>query len=135
MDVLPYHCEKQATRSKEDKEAISLLEAKTTQVEENGILRYTTPLLRRKDFPFFCAPKEAVMPSLQGIERQLTQTPEGTKVYQTEIKKLELAGAAIKLPREEDEPNREKWYIPHHMTMHNGKKNALCLTALLSTRV
>lgn len=92
MDVLLYHCEKQATRSKEDKEAISLLEAKTTQVEENGILRYATPLLRRKDFPFSCALKEALMPSLRGIDRQ------------TKIKKLELAGAAIKLLIKEDEP-------------------------------
>ncbi|XP_051502834.1 uncharacterized protein LOC127411354 [Myxocyprinus asiaticus] len=48
IDVLPYRCEKQVTRSKEDREAISLLEAKTTRVEVNGILHYATPLLCRR---------------------------------------------------------------------------------------
>ncbi|KAL0186475.1 hypothetical protein M9458_018145, partial [Cirrhinus mrigala] len=109
IDVLPYRCEKQATRSKEDREAISLLEAETTRVEVNGIFRYATPLLRRKDFPFFCAPKEAVMSSLRGMERQLARSPE--KLY----------GAAIKLLNEGQGGTRENWYIPHHMITHNGK--------------
>ncbi|KAI2646049.1 Gag-Pro-Pol polyprotein [Labeo rohita] len=123
IDVLPYRCEKQATRSKEDRDAISLLEAKTTRVEVNGIFRYATPLLRRKDFPFFCAPKEAVMSSLRGMERQLARSPEKAEVYKSEIKKLELNGAAIKLLNEGQGGTRENWYIPHHMITHNGKNH------------
>ncbi|XP_067280639.1 uncharacterized protein [Pseudorasbora parva] len=121
IDAFPYRYEKQATRSREDQEAISLLEAKTTRVEVDGILRYATPLLRRKDFPFFCALKEAVMPSLRGMERRLARSPEKADVYKSEIKKLEETGAAIKLQNEGEGASGEKWYIPHHMVAHNGK--------------
>lgn len=69
LDILPFRCEKQVTRSREDQEAINLLESRTTRVEVNGIFRYATPLLRRKNSTLFCAPKEAVMPSLRSMER------------------------------------------------------------------
>ncbi|KAK3508410.1 hypothetical protein QTP70_028155, partial [Hemibagrus guttatus] len=37
LDVLPFRCEKQVTRSREDRQAINLLETKMTKVEVNGI--------------------------------------------------------------------------------------------------
>ncbi|KAI2647359.1 DNA polymerase II large subunit [Labeo rohita] len=48
LDVLPYKNEKLVTRSKQDQEAINLLEAKTKRIDINGIQRYATPLLRGK---------------------------------------------------------------------------------------
>ncbi|KAK3510264.1 hypothetical protein QTP70_032583 [Hemibagrus guttatus] len=53
LDVLPFQCEKQVTRSREDRQAINFLETKTTLVEVNCILRYATPLLRKGDCPLF----------------------------------------------------------------------------------
>ncbi|KAL0171399.1 hypothetical protein M9458_031710, partial [Cirrhinus mrigala] len=121
LDVLPFRCEKQVTRSREDQQAINLLETRTTLVEVKGIVRYATPLLRRKDSPFFSAPKEAVMPSLRNMERRLAQTPEKAAVYNTEIEKLELNGAASKLSTDGGTVTGESWYIPHHLVSHNGK--------------
>lgn len=40
MDVLPWRSEKAFTRSRQDKEALALLEARTTRVEIEGIHRY-----------------------------------------------------------------------------------------------
>ncbi|XP_067306994.1 uncharacterized protein [Pseudorasbora parva] len=71
LDVLPFRCEKEVTRSRKDQDAINLLETKTTRVKVNGILRYETPLLRRKNSPLFCAPKEAVVPSLRGMTARI----------------------------------------------------------------
>lgn len=48
----------------QDQETLKLLEAKTTQVEVDGVLRYTTPLLRKKD-------KEVVIPNLQSTKPRL----------------------------------------------------------------
>lgn len=50
----------------------------------------TQHLLPRKDYLVFCAPRDAVMPSLRGIEQRLTLSPERAEVYKSEIKKLEL---------------------------------------------
>ena len=87
LDTLPLRSEKQVTRSREDQQAIDLLDAKTTRVEVNGILRYATPLLRKKDFPLFQAPLDAVMSRLRGLEKRLLTDPESSAVYETEIKK------------------------------------------------
>ncbi len=46
LDVLPYRNEKLVTRSKQDQDAVNLLEAKTKRIDINGIQRYATPLLR-----------------------------------------------------------------------------------------
>nr|XP_055074008.1 uncharacterized protein LOC129453697 [Misgurnus anguillicaudatus] len=121
LDVLPFRCEKQVTRSREDQEAINLLETKTTRVEVNGILRYATPLLRRKDSPFFCAPKEAVVPSLRSMERRLAQNPVKAAVYNAEVEKLVQNGAVTKLTPAENSMMGETWYIPHHLVNHNDK--------------
>lgn len=64
LDVLPYRREKLVTRSRQDQEAVRLLEAKTTQVKVDGIQRYATPLHRVKNMPQLQAPKEAVLANL-----------------------------------------------------------------------
>ncbi|KAJ7983376.1 hypothetical protein DPEC_G00379490, partial [Dallia pectoralis] len=43
-------------------------QAKTIRVDIDGVLRYATPLLRKKDMPRFQAPREAVIPSLRSTE-------------------------------------------------------------------
>lgn len=96
------------------------MEAKTTRVEVNGVLHYATPLLRRKDFPRFQAPKEAVLPGLRSMERHLAKDPDKAASYNAEVKKLVIANAVAKLPSETT-PTGESWYIPHFMTNHNGK--------------
>lgn len=65
LDALPLRCEKQATRSQEDQQAIDLLGSKTIRVEVNGVLRYATPLLRKKNFPYYRPPWRQ---SCQGLE-------------------------------------------------------------------
>lgn len=91
------------------------------RVEVEGILRYATPLLRRKNVPRFQAPPEAVMPSLRSTERRLLKDPEKAAAYCAEIKKLEDAGSVAKLPNKEMNLSEESWFIPHHMVQHNQK--------------
>ncbi len=61
------------------------------------------------------------MPSLRGMEHQIARSPEKAEVYKSEIKKLELTGAAIKLLNEGQRATGENWYFPHNMITHNGK--------------
>ncbi|KAJ8351794.1 hypothetical protein SKAU_G00232700 [Synaphobranchus kaupii] len=51
IDVLPYCNEKTVTRSKQDQEALELLEAETIRVPIDGVSHYATPLLRTKTSP------------------------------------------------------------------------------------
>ncbi|KAJ8375623.1 hypothetical protein SKAU_G00062030 [Synaphobranchus kaupii] len=110
VDIMPYRSEKLVTQSREDQEAIKLLEAKAARVEVNGVHRYATSLLRRKDTPTFQAIKEAVMPSLRSTERK---DPE--RAHRKEISKLDVAGSAVKIPAEAVSQTKESWYIPHHL--------------------
>ncbi len=64
IEAVLYRGDKEVTRSKQDQEALKLLEAKTIRTEVNGILRLATPLLRHKDMPHLHAPKESVMPNI-----------------------------------------------------------------------
>ncbi|XP_034074530.1 uncharacterized protein LOC117547806 [Gymnodraco acuticeps] len=122
VDTLPFRSEKLVTRSREDQEAIGTLETKTIGVQVNDILRYATPLLRRKDMPLLQATKEAVMHSLRNIERRLAKNPMQAEAYKVEMEKLIKAGSVIKCdPEVSVEEGRESWYIPHHMVSHNGK--------------
>ncbi|KAK0156275.1 hypothetical protein N1851_000422 [Merluccius polli] len=122
VDMVPFRSEKLATRSKQDHEAISILETKTTRVEVEGILRYATPLLRRRDMPLFQATKEAVMPTLRGVERRLAKDLAQAAAYRVEMEKLIKAGSVIKCgPEAPADEGHEAWYIPHHMVSHNGK--------------
>lgn len=121
VDTLSFRSAKLVTRSKEDQEAIALLESKTVRVEVEGITRYATPLLRRKNAPYFQVSPEAVMPSLRSTERRLLKDPEKAAAYCAEIKKLDVAGSVAKLSTPGIVEGGESWFIPHHMVQHNQK--------------
>ncbi|XP_030609039.1 uncharacterized protein LOC115796760 [Archocentrus centrarchus] len=125
LDLLPSSSEKQVTRSREDQQAIDLLESKTQRVEVHGTCRYATPLLRRKTFPSFQAPMEAVMPRLRSLEKRLLQDPTSAAAYEAEIAKLEAAGTVAKVVRPDISSSGESWYIPHHLVQHNGKNRVV----------
>lgn len=120
-DILPPRGEKQVTCSRENKQAIDLLESKTTRVEINSVLRYATPLLWRKSSLFFQASMDAVMPRLRGLEKCLLKDQEIFAAYEAEIKKLEVTGTVARLLVQETPSGGESWYIPHHMVQCNGK--------------
>lgn len=121
VDVLPFRNEKEVTRSQQDQYAVNMLESNTTRVEVDGVLRYATPLLRRKDMPQFQASKEMVIPCLRNTERCLAKHPDRAKAYSAEIQKLTQAGTVKKLSSHELTQSGESWYIPHHMVTHNNK--------------
>uniref|UniRef100_A0A9J8D9V3 Tc1-like transposase DDE domain-containing protein n=3 Tax=Cyprinus carpio TaxID=7962 RepID=A0A9J8D9V3_CYPCA len=125
MDVLPYQSEKVITRSRQDKESIQRLQENTVRVDVNGVQRYATPLLRVKNMPRLCAPKEAVLPQLRGIEKRLERDTVLAAAYQGELAKLVQAGYVVKLSQEQVERTKEAWYIPHHMVQHNGKNRVV----------
>lgn len=122
VDTVSFRSEKLVTRSKQDQEAIKILETRTTRVEVDSILWYATPLLRQRDMPLLRASKEAVMPTLRSVERCLAKDPAQATAYRVEMEKLINAGSVIKCgPEVAVEEGLEAWYIPHHMVSHNGK--------------
>ncbi|XP_056324239.1 uncharacterized protein LOC130237344 [Danio aesculapii] len=125
IDTLPYRTEKEVTRSRCDQDAINLLESKTVRVDVDGVSRYATPLLRKKEMPMLQAPKEAVLPQLRGLEKRLGRNQEWARSYNQEIDRLEKAGYVIKLKPEAVDQSQESWYIPHHMVCHNGKNRVV----------
>ncbi len=125
MDVLPWRSDKTSTRSKQDHEAIELLDAKTVRVEVDGVKRYATPLLRVKNMPQLKAPKEAVISQLRATEKRLVKNPEQAAAYTAEIHKLEKASYAVKMDQHAEEDSAHSWYIPHHMVHHNGKNRVV----------
>ncbi|KAL0204483.1 hypothetical protein M9458_002501, partial [Cirrhinus mrigala] len=120
-DVLPFQSNKSVIRSKQDKEAIELLEAKTRRVNVAGILRYATPLLRKRDMPLFQASKEAILPSLRSTENRLGKDPQRAKAYCEAIHQLVQSGVVKRLSPDEISATGESWYILHHLVSHNGK--------------
>ncbi|KAF1394225.1 hypothetical protein PFLUV_G00024320 [Perca fluviatilis] len=120
LDILPYRSEKLVTRSRQDTEAIRILEEKTLRMEVDGVLWYATPLLWKRDLPPLVAPKELVMAQLRGTEKRLASDPEKAASYNMEISYLFEAGYVKKIPMEEVATS-SGWYIPHHMVHHNGK--------------
>lgn len=125
MDALPWRNEKTSPRSKQDREAIELLDAKTVRVEVDGVKRYATPLLRVKNMPQLKAPKEAVISQLRATEKRLVKNPEQAAAYSAEIHKLEQAGYAVKLDQHAEQDSAYSWYIPHHIVHHNGKNRVV----------
>ncbi|KAK7915538.1 hypothetical protein WMY93_011299 [Mugilogobius chulae] len=101
LDILPYRSEKLVVRSRQDQEAMQLLETKTTRVDIQGVQRYATPLLRVKNMPQLKAPKEAVLTNLRSTEKRLKRDPEKAAAYCNEIDKLESAGYVVKVTEEE----------------------------------
>ncbi|XP_073725195.1 uncharacterized protein [Misgurnus anguillicaudatus] len=125
VDVLPFQNVKECTRSKQDREAIELLESKTVRVEVEGTRRYATPLLRKGDMPYLHATMEAVMPRLRSTERKLARDSQQAEAYSAEIQKLVQSGAIKRLSPEERDKDGETWFIPHHMVSHNGKNRVV----------
>ncbi|KAK7882057.1 hypothetical protein WMY93_028231 [Mugilogobius chulae] len=121
VDVSPYANIKTATRSKEDQQALELLEQRTVKVEVDGVTRYATPLLRRKASPSLWAPKNTLLPQLRSTERRLAKDPALADTYCQEIQKLEQSGYVTPLPSETVDSSTESWYLPHHVVHHNGK--------------
>lgn len=120
MDILPYQNERLVTRSKQDAEAVRILEEKTMRVEVEGVQRYATPLLWKISPPPLAAPKEAVMPHLRRTENQLAQSFEKSQAYTSEMNRLLESGYVRKIPKS-TAVQTSGWYIPHHMVHHNGK--------------
>ncbi len=120
MDTVPYQKCKEVTRSKQDQEALQILDRKTLTLEIEGVLRLATPLLRHKDMPLLNAMRDSVLPNLRSVERRLLKDPEKTETYQAEMSRLLETGAVCDVPDPvPDTP--ECWYIPHHIVSHNGK--------------
>lgn len=120
-DVLPYRSDKLVTRSRQDNEAVEILESMTKCVNDGDILRYATPLLRMRDAPLLKATKDIMMPNLRSTERRLARSPDRAKVYNAEILKLVDAGYVTKITQDVAEQSEESWFIPHHLVHHNGK--------------
>ncbi|KAL4007047.1 ATP-binding cassette, subfamily C (CFTR/MRP), member 12 [Sarotherodon galilaeus] len=120
IDTLPYVSEKQVTRSKQDQQALNLLQTSTIRVTVDGTQRYATPLLRRANSSMLQAPMEAVLPSLRSTERRLVKDPQRAEVYCQEIQKLEKLGYVAVVPHEIARTTAESWFIPHHMVRHNN---------------
>ncbi|XP_054597204.2 uncharacterized protein [Nothobranchius furzeri] len=133
VDIVPYRSEKSVTRSKQDHQAIALLENKTVRTMVDGALRYATPLLRHDHMPLLQAPKESVMPLLRSTERRLLKENSRAEAYKTEMQKLIDAGAVKEVS--EEKPSKESWYIPHHLVTHNGKNRIVfnCLQSVGSS--
>ncbi|XP_054623571.1 uncharacterized protein LOC129176971 [Dunckerocampus dactyliophorus] len=88
IDTLPYANEKQVTRSKQDQQALDLLQTSTIRITIDKVERYATPLLRRDNSTTLHAPKEAVLPSLRRTERRLAKDSQRVQVYCHEIQNL-----------------------------------------------
>lgn len=67
-DVIPNRYEKSVTRSKQDQEALDLLQSQNVRVLIDGVSRYATPLLHKKNMPILHAPMEAALPNLRNTE-------------------------------------------------------------------
>lgn len=120
LDILPYRSEKEVTRAREDSEALKTLAEKTVRVDVDGIQRYATPLLWKRNPPQLAAPKEAVLPHLRSTEKRLAKDTSKIVAYKEEINKLVTSGYIKKIkPAEAD--SSPGWYIPHHMVTHNAK--------------
>lgn len=107
LDVLPYRSEKVVTRSREDQEAIKLLEDKTQRVDVGGVQRYATPLLRKSGAPKLKGSIQSVTANLRSTEKRLKKEPQKAAVYSAEIAKLAQAGYVTKLQPEEVDQSEE----------------------------
>lgn len=121
MDILPYRSEKLITRSRQDTEAVQILEEKTIRLAVGDIQRYATPLLWKRNLPPLQSAKEAVTTHLRNTEKRLLKNTDLASVYNNEVQKLENAGYISKLTSEETERSHHTWYIPHHIVQHNEK--------------
>lgn len=110
-----------------------MLEAKTIRVSVDGVERYATPLLRKKDFPQLHVSPEVVKGLLRSTERKLVKHPDLALIYNQEIKRLVDSGYVVKLSTEELNTSTESWY--HTTLCTTTIKLGWSLTAHLSSRV
>ncbi len=121
LDVLPFRNEKLVVRSKQDKEAMHLLESQTQRLTVDGVQRYATPLLWKSGAPELEGSIQFVLTNLRSTERRLQKDPEKASIYSEEIAKLIEAGYVFKLDQREVAQPAEAWYLPHHLVSHNNK--------------
>ncbi|XP_073715795.1 uncharacterized protein [Misgurnus anguillicaudatus] len=121
VDINPYANTRTVIRSKEDQQALELLEQRTVKVEVDGVTRYATPLLRRKASLTLWTPKYTLLPQLRSTERRLAKDTALANTYCQEIQKLEQLGYVKPLPSDTVDSSTESWYLPHHVVHHNGK--------------
>lgn len=121
LDTLPVPSEKAVIRSRQDHQAMELLEQATERVQVGDVNRYATPLLRLANSPLLNIPQFAVMSRLCNTESRLFKDPDKAISYCDQISKLEQAGYVAKLTPEDVHSTKEAWYIPHHMVTHNNK--------------
>ncbi len=111
LDSLPISSEKAVMQSRQDQQAIELLEQATQRVQVSGVSRYATPLLRSASFPLLNVPQCAVMSQLRNTEARLSKDPARAMSFKDQIAKLEQAGYVAKLSPGEVHNTKESWYI------------------------
>ena len=110
--------EQDATRSKEDDRAISILDATTRKIED----RYEVSQLWRAEDVVLPNNIFAVIPRLQALERKLERQPDVAQAYQETITQYVTDGHARKLTEEEAKsPNGRRWFLPHHAVLNPNK--------------
>ncbi|KAL7873503.1 hypothetical protein AOLI_G00125740 [Acnodon oligacanthus] len=109
IDTVPQRHDREVTMSKQDQQAVMMLEAKTVRIEVDGILRYATPLLRHVNMPLLHAPRESVMRMLRSSERHLLKDPTRAEAYKNEMQKLIESGAVREVTQ--DVTLKEEWFL------------------------
>lgn len=135
INTLPYVSEKTALRSKQDQQALTLLQTSSERVSVDGTQRYTTPLLQQQPAIPLCASSNAVMPNLWSTERRLAKDTVRAASYCKEMDKLVQSSYVAEISTEEAAKSAESWYVPHHMVHHNGKDSSLQLFLFLQRLV
>lgn len=96
-------------RSREDTEALALLEQKSVRVTVDGVSRYAVPLLRRRNSPLLNTSPNAVIPLLRAADKVLASQYDslGFLIPYTARAKV-LVQALWKGVREWDEPIKDE---------------------------
>ena len=122
LDSFSQTSEKEASRSRQDKRALSKLELDTDQEEVNGIPIYCTPLLWIGDDVKLHSEPKAVIPRLRSFERKCARDPRNAEAFEKELEKLVSAGQVRKLTSAEISQSQDRiWYIPYHVVWAHDK--------------
>lgn len=120
IGTLPYVSEKTAIRSKQDQQALALLQTASECVSVDDTHRYAMPLLRRQPVITFHAAPDAVKFNLRSTESRLAKDTTRAASYCKEMEKLLQSGYVAEISPEEASKSTESWYVPHHMVHQNG---------------
>ncbi|XP_038047633.1 uncharacterized protein LOC119721739 [Patiria miniata] len=133
VDKLPQVNEKQATRSRNDKLAISILEENTKEVEVDGVKRLETPLLWKPNHQRPSNLPQAVLALARSNQRKIERNPDLSDYCRSYIQKLQDQGQVRNLGPVDDlsADQQRGWYIPCHV-VHSSGKNRLFSIARLS---